>query len=140
MFKLSKELFTLLIISTILGCKSTPQISRYYLVESVASKSKLNSEQKIVSSLLQELDQMFDGKATASYSGDYVLENWGQHEFTQGTWTQPFQEKKSQLKVLNLPLDNKVYFAGEIYDTYQQMGVPGAILSGYYAIDKLLLN
>ena len=100
----------------------------------------LNSEQKIVSSLLQELDQMFDGKATASYSGDYVLENWGQHEFTQGTWTQPFQEKKSQLKVLNLPLDNKVYFAGEIYDTNQQMGVPGAILSGYYAIDKLLLN
>ena len=34
--------------------------------------------------------------------------------------------------------DQYVYFAGEIYDTYQQMGVPGAILSGYYAVDKLL--
>ncbi len=100
----------------------------------------LNSEQEIISKLLEELDQMFDGKATASYTGDYILENWGQHEFTKGTWTQAFQEKKSDLEVLNLPLDNKVYFAGEIYDTYQQMGVPGAILSGYYAVDKLLTD
>jgi len=100
----------------------------------------LKSEQEIITSLIQELDQMFDGKATAAYSGDYILENWGQHEFTRGTWTQAFQEKKSHLKVLNQPLENKVYFAGEIYDIYQQMGVPGAILSGYYAVDKLLTD
>ena len=55
-----------------------------------------------------------------------------------GTWTQAFQQKKSELKMLNKPLDKKVYFAGEINDTYQQMGVPGAVLSGYYSIDKLL--
>jgi len=97
-----------------------------------------NSEQEIISNLLQELDEMFDGKATASYSGNYILENWGQHEFTQGTWTQAFQENKSQLKILNQPLNNKVYFAGEIHDRYQQMGVPGAILSGYDAVDKIL--
>jgi len=98
----------------------------------------LNTEQEIVLSLLQELDEMFDGKASATYAGNYMLENWGQYEFTQGTWTQAFQEKKSHLNVLNKPLGNKVYFAGEIYDTYQQMGVPGAILSAYYAVDKLL--
>lgn len=101
---------------------------------------ELNSEQEIIASLLQELDLMFDGKATAYYSGDYILENWGQYEYTQGTWTQAIQEKQSHLKVLNLPLDKKVYFAGEIYDTYQQMGVPGAILSGYYAVDRLLTD
>ena len=83
---------------------------------------------------------MFDGKASASYSGDCILENWGQYEFTQGTQTQTIQEKKATLKALNLPLDKKVYFAGEIYDTYQQMGVPGTILSGYYTVDKLLTN
>lgn len=49
-------------------------------------------------------------------------------------------KKKSYLKVLNLPLNNKVYFAGEIYNTYQQMGVHGAILSGYYTADKLLTD
>ena len=69
---------------------------------------------------------------------EYLFENWGKYEFTQGTWTQAMLEKKSNLKILRLPLDNKVYFAGEIYDIYQQMGVPGAILSGYYSIDQLL--
>jgi len=100
----------------------------------------LKSEQEIISSLLEELDEMFDGKASTFYSGEYILENWGQHKFTQGAWTQAIQEKKSTLKAINQPLNNKVYFAGEIYDPYQQMGVPGAILSGYYSIDKLLTD
>ena len=100
----------------------------------------LNSNDEIMDSLLSELDQIFDGKASSSYSGEYVLENWGQYEFSLGTWTQAFQEKKSNLKILNQSLDQKVYFAGEINDPYRQMGVPGAILSGYYSIDKLLTD
>lgn len=100
----------------------------------------LKSEQEIINQLLKELDDMYDGKASQTYMNEYLLENWGQYQFTQGTWTQAFQEKKSTLKVLNQPLDNKVYFAGEINDTYKQMGVPGAILSGYYAADKLLTD
>lgn len=39
-------------------------------------------------------------------------------------------EKKSHLEAQHLPLERKVYFAGEIYDIYKQMGVHGAILSG----------
>ncbi|MDB2539193.1 FAD-dependent oxidoreductase [Flavobacteriales bacterium] len=100
----------------------------------------LNSNEQIMDSLLSELDQIFDGKASSSYSGEYVLENWGQYEFALGTWTQAFQEKKSNLKILNQSLDQKVYFGGEINDPYKQMGVPGAILSGYYSIDKLLTD
>lgn len=98
----------------------------------------INSNDDIIDSLIVELDQMFDGKASIYYTGEYILENWGQYEYTKGTWTQAFQEKKSNLKALNESLDNKVYFAGEINDPYKQMGVPGAIFSGYYSIDKLL--
>ncbi len=98
----------------------------------------LGSEQEIISRLLEELDKMFAGKASAAYTGDYIFENWGQHEFTLGTWTQAIEEKRAQLKVLNQSLDDKVYFAGEINDTYQQMGVPGAILSGYHTVNRLL--
>ena len=100
----------------------------------------LNSEEKVISSLLQELDRMYDGKASLLYTGEYRIENWGHHEFTQGTWTQASQEKRSDLKLLNQPLENKVYFAGEINDPYKQMGVPGAILSGYNSIDQLLTD
>ncbi len=99
---------------------------------------KLKSNEEIVKSAIAELDNIFNGKASETYTGDYILENWGQHQLTLGTWTQGFQEKKSDLKTLNKSLDRKVYFAGEINDAYQQMGVPGAILSGYHSIDKLL--
>ena len=44
------------------------------------------------------------------------------------------------LNILREPLKNKVYFAGEIYDRFRQMGVPGAILSGYDSIDELLTD
>ena len=100
----------------------------------------LNSEQDIIKQLIKELDKMFDGKASKTYMNEYIFENWGKYEFTLGTWTQALQEKKSNLKILNQPLDNKVYFAGEINDPYKQMGVPGAILSGYYSVDKLLTD
>jgi len=96
--------------------------------DSVEAYYKLESKEAIVQSLIAELDKIFDGKASESYTGEYVLENWGQHQFTMGTWTQAFQQKKSELKTLNKPLDKKVYFAGEINDIYQQMGVPGAVL------------
>ena len=98
----------------------------------------LNSEQKVISALIEELDEMFGGKASITYTGEYILEDWGKHKYTQGTWTQAFQEKKSHLETINRSIKNKIYFAGEIYDPYKQMGVPGAILSGYYSIDRLL--
>ena len=48
------------------------------------------------------------------------------------------KEKMLHLKFLRKPLENKVYFSGEICDIYKQMGVPGAILSGNESIDKQL--
>ena len=98
----------------------------------------LGSERKIISKLINELNEIFDGKAYFCFSGKYIVENWGESDYTLGTWTVAALEKKSALKTLNIPLHKKVYFAGEIYDPYQQMGVPGAVLSGYYAADKLL--
>ncbi len=107
---------------------------------SVEEYYKLKSEAEIVNSAIGELDSIFDGKASETYTGEYILENWGQHQFTMGTWTKAFLQKKSKLKTLNQSLDKKVYFAGEINDIYQQMGVPGAVLSGYHSIDKLLTD
>ena len=88
--------------------------------------------------LLEELDQMYPGRATELFTGEYRIEKWGTYEFTRGTWTQAFEERPNDLRHLNRPLEDKVFFAGEINDPYRQMGVPGAILSGYHSIDQLL--
>ena len=101
---------------------------------------RLDSEENMVSTILKELDQIFEGKASEFYTGEFLLENWGQHEFTQGTWVNAALDKNINLKVLNQSLQNKVYFAGEVYDVHKQMGVPGALLSGYVGIDRLLTD
>ncbi len=118
--------------SNILGLLSTGSSAEAYY--------QLGSDQKIVSSVLQELDQIFHGKASKAFSGEYVLENWGQHEFTLGTWAEAFLSEESIIITLNEPLDNKIFFAGEVYDVSEQLGVHAAIMSGYHSIDTLLTN
>ena len=108
------------------------------LGEQAKTYEALASEKAVIHELLKQLDTMYDGKASELYTGEYRFENWGKHEYTQGTWTQAFQEKKYALKTIAEPLDSKVYFAGEIFDPYQQMGVPGALLSGFHSVDKML--
>jgi monoamine oxidase len=98
-----------------------------------------NKEPKdIVQQILEELDVVFDGKASSSYLNEFEYENWGDHQFTLGTWVESFRTKPEYLKILNESLSEKVYFAGEAIDTSRMLGVPGAILSGYSSVDKLL--
>lgn len=98
----------------------------------------LSSEQEIIDTVLAELDVIFDGAASNNYLGEYRIENWGERPYIQGTWVEGFRVSNRTRKVLNEPLSGKVYFAGEVNDVYHQMGVPGSILSGLEAIDRLL--
>lgn len=100
----------------------------------------VDTEAEIVSSALSELDEIFDGRASNLYSSEYIIRDWGSKEFILGTWTNAPLNRSFNLNALNESLDGKVYFSGEINDIHRQMGVPGAILSGYVAVDKLLLN
>ena len=105
----------------------------------------LNNSDSIVSSVIQELDGYFNGLASQNYLGSYIYENWNQQTFTQGTWTSDFQSASEDLIA---PLDDKVYFAGETYNSSGISPVDGfyiirgsvqsAIISGYEAVDKIL--
>ena len=116
--------------SNILGFLCTGEESRRYI--------EYSTDEALVQVLLEELDQMYTGRATELFTGEYRIEKWSEYEFTRGTWTQAFEESPHHLRHLNRSLMNKVFFAGEINDPYRQMGVPGAILSGYHSIDELL--
>ena len=100
----------------------------------------VDTEAKIVSSALSELDKIFGGRASNLYLGEYILRDWGSKEYILGTWTNAALNRNFNLNALNQSLRGKVYFSGEINDIHRQLGVPGAILSGYAAIDELLLN
>ena len=113
----------------VLGLLSTGESTeRYY---------ELGSEQQILRTALQELDQIYQGKATATFTGEYLIQDWGQHAFTLGTWTDEVAAKHEHALVEDI--NNKIYFAGEAHDTSgARSTVHGAILSGYAAVKVLL--
>ena len=119
----------------VLGLLSTGiSAEEYYL---------LGNSDSIVNAVIKELDGYFNGLASQNYLGLYMYENWGQQTYTQGTWTSDFQKSS---KNLNASLDDKVYFAGETYNTDNRVqgfyiirgSVQSAILSGYEVVDKIL--
>lgn len=97
---------------------------------------KLQSEEKIIDAVLQELDTIFDGKASATYTGESLFHDWGNHPYTLGTWTEEFNDKYRA--PFNAPLDGKVFFAGETYEDEHWSTVPGAIISGQTVANELL--
>ncbi len=101
---------------------------------------ELGSNEAKVESALDELDVMFDGAATEHFTGEWRLENWGQTPHIEGTWTAAYRERSRDLKTIRKPLGNRVFFAGEIFDMHRQMGVPGAVLSGYDAAHAALTS
>lgn len=98
----------------------------------------LGSKEAMVRAALDELDLMFDGEASKHYTGEWRLENWGQTPHIEGTWTTAYRERSRDLEIIQRPLEDKVFFAGEIFDMHRQMGVPGAVLSGFDAAHAAL--
>ena len=62
----------------------------------------------IVNQILEELDVVFDGNATTSYLNEFEYENWGDHQFTLGTWVESFRTRSKYLRTLNETLSGKV--------------------------------
>ena len=97
----------------------------------------LGSDREILAAVLNELDELYKEQATRTFTGDYMLEDWGRKEFTQGTWVEGFRIDRSTLTEINKPLGGTVYFAGEANDVNRQLGLPGAILSGIDVVDLM---
>jgi len=99
---------------------------------------KLASEKQVLEAVLKELDVIFKGKASKSFTGKYMLQDWGRHPHTLGTWTNNEASSKT-LQWLTKPLKQQVYFAGETFNIYEQRStVHGAIVSGYTVVYQLL--
>ena len=68
---------------------------------SVETLYALGSEEAIVGAVLADLDAIFDGKATQTYTGQYIFKDWGRYEHTRGTWVEGFLIGSSTLEALN---------------------------------------
>jgi monoamine oxidase len=99
--------------------------------------------------LLEELDQMYNGEASANVRRDPVQDNyiatiqdWGNAPFIKGgrSFLKPGGTQQHR-EVLAAPLDQKVFFAGEASDFTGDAGtVNGALLSGERAAREVIYS
>jgi monoamine oxidase len=98
-----------------------------------------SSSAAIVKSILDELNQIFHGEATASYVR-HVVKNWAADPFVRTGYTRWVHNWRATIQTMQHPVSNKVFFAGEALpvDLENWGFVHGAALSGKMAAQKIL--
>ncbi|MCE7997010.1 MAG: FAD-dependent oxidoreductase [Roseivirga sp.] len=93
------------------------------------------TDAELIQYILNELDQMFDGKATPNYV-KHVTQNWTNEPYIGGSYTHG--DNSSASPVLKEPIDGKIYFAGETYAPEDYATVHGAAQSAFVAVEEIL--
>ncbi|WP_281612636.1 FAD-dependent oxidoreductase [Flammeovirga sp. SubArs3] len=87
--------------------------------------------------ILNELDAIFDGKATASYV-QHIVQNWNEEPFIQAAYLAD-SASSSISRNLSTSVDNKLYFAGEAYTQEDDWGgAHNAIRSARDVVEEIL--
>jgi monoamine oxidase len=99
---------------------------------------KLNNDE-FKRKVLNELDQMFDGKASDSYM-KHISQNWSAEPFSKGAYVSDYTKPKT-IKQLQKPVNNQLFFAGDAYTNGADWGnVHNAIHSAQNCVHTMLKN
>jgi monoamine oxidase len=100
--------------------------------------TSLGSDTAITTALLQELDIMYNGQATASFIASHV-QNWTINPFVKGAYSYSTIGMGDARKVATKPINKKLYFAGEAMNTNgHHQTVHGAVETGYREVVNIL--
>ncbi len=105
--------------------------------EKASVYTDLESDEKIINSVLSELDNIFNGKASKYYV-KHVVQNWSKEPYIKGSYTFFKGKSSSIIQTLQEPLADKVYFAGEAFSPDNGATVPGASESAYSVVQTIL--
>jgi monoamine oxidase len=100
--------------------------------------TSLGSDAAITTTLLQELDAMYNGQATASFIASSI-HNWTNHPFIKGAYSYSTIGMGNARQIASQTIDNKLYFAGEAMNINgHHQTVHGACETGYNAVIQIL--
>ena len=102
--------------------------------------TSLGSDAAITNALIQELDIMYNGQATASFIASHV-ENWTTNPFVKGAYSYSTIGMGDARKIASQALSEKLYFAGEAMNTNgHHQTVHGAVETGYREVINILTD
>ncbi len=117
------------------GKESENHVMGVLLVGEPATPYLNLDEKSVIELLLTELDEIFEGKASATYE-DHIVQNWSSEPYILGTYTTDIDEKLDQtLRKVKQPIDDRIFFAGGALDSEEPGTVPGAYRSAVEAVD-----
>ena len=97
--------------------------------------TNLPSDDAIFQFIMEELDTMFDGKASRYYQ-NHVIQNWSSEPFIRGSYSNFIEDVIEDLRA---PINNKIFFAGEAYAPDDITStVHGAGISAYNVVETIL--
>jgi len=106
--------------------------------ENASPYATARSEQQTIELVMNELDTIFDGKAS-NYYMKHVIQNWSKEPYIQGSYSIDFDGNFSRIvSDLAAPVNNKLFFAGEATTTENSSTVHGASESAYAAVEIML--
>jgi monoamine oxidase len=98
----------------------------------------LGNDEAITNALLEELDTMYEGQATATFVSSHV-ENWTTNPFVRGAYSYSLVGIGDARKVAAESIDDKIYFAGEAMNVNgHHQTVHGAVETGYREVINIL--
>lgn len=110
----------------------------FIMGEQAENLTALGSDELITNALLAELDEMYAGKASATFIASHV-ENWTTHPYIQGAYSYSTIGMGNAREIAAQPVGKTLFFAGEAMNLNgHHQTVFGAVESGYKAVIDLL--
>lgn len=112
-------------------------LALFYVGESASELTDLPSTQLIMQHVLDELDEIFAGQASANFL-DGVVQNWQTSPWIRGSYSFGGSNYWDIQATLKTPINNKLFFAGEALYQQDWATVHGAGFSGIETAERVL--
>lgn len=127
-----------------LGRSVSNSVLAIYAMGSQAEELGALSEEEVYQVMLDELDAMFNGNASRLVVRDQddvilgVVQDWAKEPYIKGAYSYPKIGASLSPEILGLPVDDRVFFAGEATATNYDFGtVQGALTSAERVLDEV---
>ena len=117
--------------------QSNSHILGLFAVGAQAERYQALTETDLLATLLAELDEVFDGAASAAYRR-HIVQNWNAEPYAGAAYLADVASDRTSRELAE-PIDNRLCFAGEAYTRFNDWGgVHAAARSAIQAVDGIL--
>ena len=118
------------------GQNTTRHVLGLFTVGTATLPYRNLSDDQLIKYMLKELDELFEGKASASYI-KHTTQNWNNEPFIQGAYINDYENWR-RVRTLGQSVNNQLFFAGSAYTNGNDWGsVHAAARSAIRAVGEL---